>query len=91
MYQILGGECVGMTSVPEVVLAKELGMCYATIGLVTNEAAGIADHPLTHEEVIENMKVTGKTVAALLPEIFRLFRPEQDCRCPLGNAEAGKF
>jgi 5'-methylthioadenosine phosphorylase len=91
MYQILGGELVGMTSVPEVVLAKELGMCYASIGMVTNEAAGIADHPLTHAEVIESMKVTGKVVAQLIQETFRILRPEQDCRCPLGNSEVGEF
>ncbi|AGA70071.1 purine nucleoside phosphorylase [Desulfitobacterium dichloroeliminans LMG P-21439] len=91
MYQMLGGECVGMTSVPEVVLAKECGMCYATIGMITNEAAGIADHPLTHEEVIVSMKATGKTVAQLIQETFRILRPEQDCRCQLGNSEVGKF
>ncbi|MGE4271506.1 MAG: S-methyl-5'-thioinosine phosphorylase [Desulfitobacterium sp.] len=91
MYQMLGGECVGMTSVPEVVLAKECGMCYATIGMITNEAAGIADHPLTHEEVMVSMKATGKTVAQLIQETFRILRPEQDCRCQLGNAEVGKF
>lgn len=91
MYQMLGGELVGMTSVPEVVLAKELGMCYATIAMVTNEAAGIADHPLTHAEVLESMKGMGKTVARLVEETFLTLSPEQDCRCRLANAEVGKF
>lgn len=91
MYQMLGGELVGMTSVPEVVLAKELGMCYATIAMVTNEAAGIADHPLTHAEVLESMKTMGKTVARLVEETFLTIRPAQDCRCRLANGEAGKF
>ncbi|XWX60452.1 S-methyl-5'-thioinosine phosphorylase [Desulfitobacterium sp. AusDCA] len=91
MYQMLGGELVGMTSVPEVVLAKELGMCYATIAMVTNEAAGIADHPLTHAEVLESMKMMGKTVARLVEETFLTIRPDQDCRCRLANDEAGKF
>lgn len=91
MYQFLGGECVGMTSVPEVVLAKELGMCYASIGMITNEAAGIADHPLTHGEVIESMNGMGRTVAQLIQKTFQILSPEQDCRCRLGNAEVGKF
>lgn len=91
MYQMLGGELVGMTSVPEVVLAKELGMCYAAIAMVTNEAAGIANHPLTHAEVLESMKTMDKTVARLIEETFRTIRPEQDCRCGLANAEVGKF
>lgn len=91
MYQMLGGELVGMTSVPEVVLAKELGMCYATIAMVTNEAAGIADHPLTHSEVLESMKMMGETIARLVEETFLTIRPVQDCRCRLANDEAGKF
>lgn len=91
MYQMLGGELVGMTSVPEVVLAKELGMCYATIAMVTNEAAGIADHPLTHAEVVLSMKSMGKTVASLVKETFRTIRTEQECSCKLANEEVGKF
>lgn len=91
MYQMLGGDLVGMTSVPEAVLAKELGMCYATIAMVTNEAAGIADHPLTHAEVLESMKTMGKTVANLIEETFQRVCPEQDCSCRLANEEAGKF
>lgn len=91
MYQMLGGDLVGMTSVPEVVLAKEMGMCYASIGMVTNEAAGIADHPLTHAEVVESMKDTGEIVSQLIKETFKRLGVEQDCRCYLGNAEVGKF
>ncbi len=91
MYQILGGECVGMTSVPEVVLARECGMCYATIAMVTNEAAGIADHPLTHQEVVESLQAAGKKAAGLIQETFRILRHEQDCRCQMANAEVGKF
>jgi 5'-methylthioadenosine phosphorylase len=36
MYQKIGGDVVGMTNVPEVVLAKELEMCYAAAGIITN-------------------------------------------------------
>ena len=39
MFKILGGDLVGMTSVPEVVLAREAGVCYATVAMVTNFAA----------------------------------------------------
>ena len=91
MYQLLGGEVVGMTTVPEVVLARELGMCYASVGMVTNEAAGIAAHPLTHAEVIDSMKLMGKTVAKVLEKTFSILNPEQTCLCRLANAELGKF
>jgi 5'-methylthioadenosine phosphorylase len=91
MFQRLGAELVGMTSVPEVVLARELGMCYASIGMVTNEAAGIATHPLTHAEVMESMKELGEKVAQLIQATFELWSSSQNCLCASANGEVGKF
>ncbi|MDR3587365.1 MAG: S-methyl-5'-thioadenosine phosphorylase [Desulfosporosinus sp.] len=91
MFQSLGADLVGMTSVPEVVLARELGMCYASIGMVTNEAAGIATHPLSHAEVMESMKELGIKVARLVQSTFELCTPDQNCLCASGNREVGKF
>ncbi|MDA8229169.1 MAG: S-methyl-5'-thioadenosine phosphorylase [Desulfitobacterium hafniense] len=91
MFQMLGGHLVGMTSVPEVVLAREQGMCYASIGMVTNEAAGIADHPLTHAEVMDSMKMLSTTVAQLISDSLKLLTPVQHCSCVKGNEELGKF
>jgi|GEM_PF-18785 len=42
MYAALGGDVVGMTNVPECVLAKELGMCYAAVGIISNWCTGIS-------------------------------------------------
>jgi len=91
MFQRLGADLVGMTSVPEVVLARELGMCYASIGMVTNEAAGIATHPLTHAEVMESMKELGVKVAQLIQATLELWTPGQNCLCAAANGEVGKF
>ena len=91
MFQRLGAELVGMTSVPEVVLARELGMCYASIGMVTNEAAGIATHPLTHAEVMESMKELGVKVVQLIQATLELWNPSQNCLCASANGEVGKF
>lgn len=91
MFRILGADVVGMTSVPEVVLARELGMCYATLGMVTNEAAGIADHPLSHAEVMKSMKELEIRVAQLIQATFELLTPDQKCLCASANAEVGKF
>lgn len=91
MYEIMGGHLVGMTGVPEVVLARELGMCYATIALVTNEAAGISNEPLTHAEVIATMNMLGETVARLVENISYSLEMEQSCYCSTGNREAGLF
>lgn len=91
MFQLLGAELVGMTSVPEVVLARELGMCYASIALVTNEAAGIATHPISHAEVMESMKKLGEKVANLIQVTIELWTPYQGCLCASANVEVGKF
>ncbi|NLI91401.1 MAG: S-methyl-5'-thioadenosine phosphorylase [Peptococcaceae bacterium] len=91
MYNILGGHLVGMTGVPEVVLARELGLCYATMALVTNEAAGISKQPLTHSEVIATMNMLGATVAKLIESTCRFLKKEQSCYCLTGCTEAGLF
>lgn len=49
MFKNLGGDVVGMTTVPEVVFAKELGMCYSTIGIITNWCTGISGEIELHD------------------------------------------
>lgn len=80
-YRMLGGDVVGMTGIPEVVLARELGLCYATIALVTNFAAGIAAAPLTHQEVLEVMAQYADRVRALLTVALPRMTEPKSCRC----------
>lgn len=55
---ILGADAVGMSTVPEVIIAKHEGIKVLGISCITNMAAGILDQPLNHEEVVEtSMKV----------------------------------
>ncbi|MDV3292772.1 MAG: MTAP family purine nucleoside phosphorylase [Nitrososphaerales archaeon] len=61
MFKMLGGDVVGMTGVPEVVLAKEMGMNYSSIVIATNWAAGIQEK-VSHTEVLSVMKSTGEVV-----------------------------
>lgn len=56
MFQRMGADVVGMTYVPEVVLAAEVGIPYAALALVTNMAAGISPKRLSAEEVFEMMR-----------------------------------
>lgn len=53
MARIIGGDLVGMSTALEAIAARQTGMEVLGISLVTNPAAGISDHPLSHEEVIE--------------------------------------
>lgn len=53
MFDTLGADLVGMSTVPEVIAANHCGMDVLGISCVTNMAAGVLDEPLDHEEVIE--------------------------------------
>jgi purine-nucleoside phosphorylase len=49
----LGGDAVGMSTVPEIEKAANLGVKVIGISAITNYAAGITKQPLTHDEVIQ--------------------------------------
>ncbi|MEW5818799.1 MAG: purine-nucleoside phosphorylase, partial [Cyanobacteriota bacterium] len=53
MIRNLGGDAVGMSTVPEVITANHMGMKVLGISCITNMAAGVLPQPLSHEEVIE--------------------------------------
>jgi purine-nucleoside phosphorylase len=53
MFQKLGADAVGMSTVPEVLVARAMGLKVLGISLITNLASGLAGAPLSHDEVIE--------------------------------------
>ena len=64
----LGGDAVGMSTVPEIEYAKKLNMNILVISALTNFAAGLKDTILTHEDVLVNAKKIGQDFAKLLLE-----------------------
>lgn len=86
-YSRLGGDVVGMTNVPEVVLAREAGLCYAVIAMVTNFAAGISTTPLAHSEVLEVMEANSKRIRSLVMAVLARLNPEDSCRCSGASPE----
>lgn len=81
MLKILGADVVGMTNVPEVVLARELGICYALVAMVTNYAAGITGRPLTHREVLETMGDNVRKIRALVWRALDVLPERRACAC----------
>lgn len=65
--KILGGDAVGMSTVPEVILARFLGLKIAAISTVTNMAAGLSDENISHEHT----KAMAPKGAAKLEKIIR--------------------
>ena len=53
MYRNWGGDAAGMSTVPEVIVARNIGMRIVGVSCITNMAAGVLPQPLSHEEVIE--------------------------------------
>ena len=64
----LGGDVVGMSTVPEVEYAKKLDMNILVISALTNFAAGIENTILTHEDVLTNAKKIANDFSILLLE-----------------------
>lgn len=71
LYRQFGGDVVGMTAATEAILMREAGIDYSCLAVVTNLAAGIAGHPLSHEEVVEEMERSGSRTADLIFEAIR--------------------
>jgi purine-nucleoside phosphorylase len=53
MLRSFGADAIGMSTVPEAIVARQMGMDVLGISCITNMAAGISEEPINHEEVME--------------------------------------
>ncbi len=67
--RVLGADAVGMSTVPEAVAARHMGMQVMAISCITNMAAGILDQPLSHEEVMETGQLVETRFSALVADV----------------------
>lgn len=76
------GDVVGMTGYPEVVLARELGLCYASLCIITNEACGMkAGFTLSLSDIRQLMDRLGSTVGKILAGTAEEIPPKRGCSC----------
>ena len=65
-YRAWGADAVGMSTVPEAMLAHAAGIEVAGLSCITNRAAGTADHPLSHDDVVSVTRDCAPRMLALL-------------------------
>lgn len=66
MVKTMGGDAVGMSTVPEVIVARHCGMDILGISLITNKAAGLGQNRLAHTEVISTAKQAQNNLTGLV-------------------------
>jgi len=70
MLRLLGADAVGMSTVPEVIVARALGMRVAGVSCITNAAAGVTGAALSHEEVLETTQRVSAAFESLVTEFL---------------------
>jgi purine-nucleoside phosphorylase len=71
MLTTLGADAVGMSTVPETIVARARGMRVLGFSCITNLACGLSDTPITHAEVLETTLIAGDRMSSLVAEIIR--------------------
>lgn len=71
MLRTLGADAVGMSTVPEAIVARQMGIKVLGISCITNMAAGVVGEPINHQEVME----TGESVRDTFKELLRRVIP----------------
>ncbi len=80
MYRGWGADVVGMTLVPECVLAREAELCYANIAMVTDYDVW-KDHPVCVDDIVKTMKANIENVKRIIAETISKLPKERSCEC----------
>jgi purine-nucleoside phosphorylase len=71
---LLGADAVSMSTVPEAIMARYLAMAVVGLSFIANPAAGLGEHPLSHQEVLETGRRGAGQLRLLLGELVRLWQ-----------------
>ena len=82
------GDVVGMTGYPEVALARELELCYASICIVTNPAAGMRKDAMSATEIVDEIAKSIDLLREIIKATISTIPEERRCMCSSALAEA---
>jgi purine-nucleoside phosphorylase len=77
MFAAWGADAVGMSTVPDTILARHAGLRVACLALITNMAAGMSDEALTHDLTLKEAKSSGERAADFLSALLNRFEAIQ--------------
>ncbi|NSL56331.1 purine-nucleoside phosphorylase [Uliginosibacterium sp. IMCC34675] len=70
MFERMGADAVGMSTVPETILARRMGLPVLAFSLITNMAAGLSGESLSHSHTLSQARAAGDTASGLLARII---------------------
>ncbi len=73
MFAKMGADAVGMSTAPEAIAARHAGLKVVGLSLITNHAAGIAAHPITHDETLAIGAQSYETMSRLMLQFLSTF------------------
>ena len=74
-FRILGADAVGMSVVPEVIVARHCGLRVLGLAAITNLAVGMSDEHVTHEGTLRHGELTARKLVKLVPAFLKEVEP----------------
>ena len=86
-FHILGGDVVGMTNVTEAIMARELGICYASIAIISNYGAGMLNNLVLRQNCYDKtIEILDNTIS-IIKKMLETVITYKDCDCRHKNQD----